>query len=214
MNSAQCYVAAWMGGEFWAEWIHVYVLLSPSGIYLTRSQHCTVIAILQYRLTRLKKNLVCHQKLHARAWRRHHRNQGQTFQAQLSLGTTVHICPHAGLYVKGLCYFLLPPEGNSLPTAPLRKLQTSPSLTASQTLPSACVSVLPSSSHKGASCSGVERKENRCRTMGHVWSMAIISLVWPPGYLHTHILETKPDERSVVSERQTTREKPVLCSFQ
>ena len=24
-NSAQCYVAASMGGEFWREWIHVYV---------------------------------------------------------------------------------------------------------------------------------------------------------------------------------------------
>ena len=24
-NSAQCYVAAWMGGEFWGEWIHEYV---------------------------------------------------------------------------------------------------------------------------------------------------------------------------------------------
>ena len=23
-NSAQCYVAAWMGGEFWGEWIRVY----------------------------------------------------------------------------------------------------------------------------------------------------------------------------------------------
>ena len=28
-NCAQCYVAAWMGGEFGAEWIHVYVWLSP-----------------------------------------------------------------------------------------------------------------------------------------------------------------------------------------
>ena len=28
-NSAQCYVAAWMGGEFGGEWIHVYVRLSP-----------------------------------------------------------------------------------------------------------------------------------------------------------------------------------------
>ena len=28
-NSAQCYVAAWMGGEFGGEWIHVYVWLSP-----------------------------------------------------------------------------------------------------------------------------------------------------------------------------------------
>ena len=24
-DSAQCYVAAWMGGEFGGEWIHVYV---------------------------------------------------------------------------------------------------------------------------------------------------------------------------------------------
>ena len=24
-NTAQCYVAAWMGGEFGGEWIHVYV---------------------------------------------------------------------------------------------------------------------------------------------------------------------------------------------
>ena len=24
-NSAQCYVAAWMGGEFVGEWIHEYV---------------------------------------------------------------------------------------------------------------------------------------------------------------------------------------------
>ena len=24
-NSAQCYVAAWMGGEFGGEWVHVYV---------------------------------------------------------------------------------------------------------------------------------------------------------------------------------------------
>ena len=28
-NSAQCYVAAWMGGEFRGEWMHVYVWPSP-----------------------------------------------------------------------------------------------------------------------------------------------------------------------------------------
>ena len=28
-NSAQCYGAVWMGGEFGGEWIHVYVWLSP-----------------------------------------------------------------------------------------------------------------------------------------------------------------------------------------
>ena len=29
-NSIQCFVAAWMGGSLGGEWIHVYVLLSPS----------------------------------------------------------------------------------------------------------------------------------------------------------------------------------------
>ena len=28
-NSAQCHVAAWMGGEFGGKWIHGYVWLSP-----------------------------------------------------------------------------------------------------------------------------------------------------------------------------------------
>ena len=39
-NSAQCYVAAWMGGEFGGERIHVYVWLSPFTVYLKPSQHC------------------------------------------------------------------------------------------------------------------------------------------------------------------------------
>ena len=38
-NSAQCYVAAWMGGGFGGEWIHVYVWLSPFAIHLKPSQH-------------------------------------------------------------------------------------------------------------------------------------------------------------------------------
>ena len=59
-NSAQCYVAACMGVEFGEEWIHEYVWLSPSAVYLTLSQHHTVMAILRYKITRLKKNLVCH----------------------------------------------------------------------------------------------------------------------------------------------------------
>ena len=33
-NSALCYVAAWMGGEFGRQWIHVYVWLSPFAIHL------------------------------------------------------------------------------------------------------------------------------------------------------------------------------------
>ena len=39
-NSAQCYAAAWMGGEFGREWIYVYVGLSPFGVHLKLSQHC------------------------------------------------------------------------------------------------------------------------------------------------------------------------------
>ena len=45
-NSAQCYVAAWiggelggdlMGGELGGEWIHVYVWLSPLAVHLKPS---------------------------------------------------------------------------------------------------------------------------------------------------------------------------------
>ena len=40
-NSAQCYVAVWMGGEFGGEWIYVYVWLSPFAfaVHLKLSQH-------------------------------------------------------------------------------------------------------------------------------------------------------------------------------
>ena len=33
----RCYVAAWMGGEFGGEWIHVHVWLSPFTVHLTLS---------------------------------------------------------------------------------------------------------------------------------------------------------------------------------
>ena len=39
-NSAECYVAAWIGGEFEGEWIHVYVWLNPYHVHLKLSQHC------------------------------------------------------------------------------------------------------------------------------------------------------------------------------
>ena len=39
-NSAQCYVAAWMGAEFGREWIHVYVWLSLFAVHLKLSQRC------------------------------------------------------------------------------------------------------------------------------------------------------------------------------
>ena len=42
-NSAQCYIAAWTGGEFGGEWIQVCVRLSPFAIYLKLPQLLTII---------------------------------------------------------------------------------------------------------------------------------------------------------------------------
>ena len=39
-NSAQCYVAAWIWGEFGGEWIPVYLWLSPFTAPLKLAQHC------------------------------------------------------------------------------------------------------------------------------------------------------------------------------
>ena len=33
-NSAQCYEATWMGGEFGGEWLHVYAWLGPFAVRL------------------------------------------------------------------------------------------------------------------------------------------------------------------------------------
>jgi len=42
-NSAQCYVAAWMGGEIGREWIQVYVWRNPFAVHLKLSQHYLLI---------------------------------------------------------------------------------------------------------------------------------------------------------------------------
>ena len=47
-NSAQCYMAAWVGGEFGGEWVYVYVCLSPFAVHLKISQN-RLSAILQYK---------------------------------------------------------------------------------------------------------------------------------------------------------------------
>ena len=39
-NTAQFYVADWMGGWVGGEWIHVYVWLSPFPVRLKLSLHC------------------------------------------------------------------------------------------------------------------------------------------------------------------------------
>lgn len=66
-----------------------------------------------------------------------------------------------GWHVKGFSYF--PTTEGELHSESSRHPTNSP---ARHTLPSAFVSVLPSSSHKGASCSRMGRKEN---TNAQVW---------------------------------------------
>ena len=43
-NYTQCYVVAWIGGEFGGEWIQVYVWLSPFAVHVKLSQHCLSIS--------------------------------------------------------------------------------------------------------------------------------------------------------------------------
>ena len=44
MELSQSYVAAWMGGEFGGEWMHVYGWLSPFGVHLKLPQHGVLIS--------------------------------------------------------------------------------------------------------------------------------------------------------------------------
>ena len=53
-NSAPCYVAAWMGGEFGGEWIHVCVWLSPFIVHLKLSQHYLLTAYTPMQNKKLK----------------------------------------------------------------------------------------------------------------------------------------------------------------
>ena len=48
-NSAQCHVAAWMGGRLGGEWKHVYVWPSPFAVHQKLSQHC-YLALPQYKI--------------------------------------------------------------------------------------------------------------------------------------------------------------------
>ena len=64
-NSAQCYVEAWMGGEFGEEWIHVYVWLRPFAVHLKLSQHCLLInytPVQNFKKEKKKKNRKCKRK--------------------------------------------------------------------------------------------------------------------------------------------------------
>ena len=44
-NTAQCHMAAWIGGELGGEWLHVYVWLSPFAVHLKLPQTITTLLI-------------------------------------------------------------------------------------------------------------------------------------------------------------------------
>ena len=50
---SQCYVAAWMGGEFGGEWIHVYARLNPFTAH--PSQYCLFINYTSKQNKKFKK---------------------------------------------------------------------------------------------------------------------------------------------------------------
>ena len=54
-NSALCYVAAWMGGEFGGEWIHVYIWLSESLHCLPETITILLISYTPIQNKKLKK---------------------------------------------------------------------------------------------------------------------------------------------------------------
>ena len=54
-NSAQCYLAAWMGGEFGGERIHVYAWLNPFPVHLKLSQYCLFINYTSIQNKKFKK---------------------------------------------------------------------------------------------------------------------------------------------------------------
>ena len=64
-NSAQCYVAAWMGGLFGRELIDVCVWLSPFVVHLKQSQHCSSIPQCKIKIFFLKKGLEKNRNLYS-----------------------------------------------------------------------------------------------------------------------------------------------------
>ena len=56
-NSAQCYVAAWVGGEFGGEWTPVFLWRSPCTAHLKLSQHCLLVGYTSIQNKTFKKCL-------------------------------------------------------------------------------------------------------------------------------------------------------------
>ena len=59
-NSARCYAAAWMGGEFEGEWIQVHVWLTPFALLqnLTTTKKMTFIEFGKFKSMNCKKSII------------------------------------------------------------------------------------------------------------------------------------------------------------
>ena len=57
-NSAQYYVAAWMGGEFGGEWINIEIQLNSFVIHRKLPHHCLLIGFIPIQNKNLKKKKV------------------------------------------------------------------------------------------------------------------------------------------------------------
>ena len=69
-TSVPCYVAAWMGGEFGGEWVHVRTWLSPFAVHLQLSEHCLLIGYAPIRGSQVAqwvRNLPAVQETRARS---------------------------------------------------------------------------------------------------------------------------------------------------
>ena len=65
-NSAQCYMTGWMGGEFRGEWICVYICMSESLCYASK----TITTLLIGYLLILNKKLFLKKKYKHFLWKR------------------------------------------------------------------------------------------------------------------------------------------------
>ena len=59
IGSAQCYVAAWMGGKFRGEWIHLYIWLSSFAIHHKLSQQLISYTLIQNKKFKKGKKKNC-----------------------------------------------------------------------------------------------------------------------------------------------------------
>ena len=87
-NSEQCYLAAWRGGKFGGEWIHVYRWLHPFAVHLKLLQHCW-LATAQYKIKFKKMGKI--QKTQRAIWKTHTCSKCNAHSAHSLTSTATHV---------------------------------------------------------------------------------------------------------------------------